>query len=373
MTGLLECLRKAIIGVAFAGRRAILPGGTREARKVGRLPEDLCRKGMVMKHFRVWLLILLGTGLLIPASSVADVGPLQMFKGGGVVAPQSPHLSIRLDSQEVTIRLKKQSYMVDVVFWLSNPGETTTEWIGFPKWTASRTPLFPTFMSFRGSVNGSELEFDEKWDGSGSTQPKWAMSSKEFGHLAGKPMKEQRKWLVSRATFPGHARTTVRVTYEAPYFGKMHQQACYIYGTGSLWKDNIKKAVFIIDGTEIGGTEKISAFFETVFGGTRIGGNVRSPARPVLKNVLQYEIRNFKPHPEACLSIKLKQSLYLHKKNYVRPKPVFFVPPGVVVPPMPTKRPRLPVEKRVRELNGNSRIQDPNESGTSAGQRGKGD
>jgi hypothetical protein len=249
----------------------------------------------------------------------ADVGPLQMFKGGGVVAPQSEHHSIRLESQQVIIRLKERSYAVDVDFNLFNTGETITEWIGFPKWVASRTASYPTFIRFEGSVNGKQIKFNEEWDLSGGARLRWNMSNQEFGHLAGRPMKEEWQWLVSQVTFPGHARTAIRVTYEAPYYGKGFYEGSYIYGTGSLWKDNIGKAVFIIDSTEVGGTEKISTYLQGL------------DARPISKNVLRYEQIDFKPHFEAHLKIKLNEWLGLRKADYVRMRKV--------VGPVPTDLP----------------------------------
>ena len=64
--------------------------------------------------------------LLAPFPGGADIGPLQVFKGSGVVAPRSPHQSIRLDSQEVVIRVHRTIYLVDAVFnfsIFSTPGD----------------------------------------------------------------------------------------------------------------------------------------------------------------------------------------------------------------------------------------------------------
>lgn len=265
-----------------------------------------------------------------------------MFKGGGGVAPKSNHQTIRLDSQEVVIRLKKGSYVVNVVFSLFNTGETTTEWIGFPKWTASRTPSFPTFITFQGWVNGKKIDFNEKWGSAGGNRTKFNMSHKAFSYFASKPMKEEHKWLVSQATFPGHAQTLIRVTYEAPYYGKGHTQASYIYGTGSLWKDNIQKAVFIIDSTEVGGSEAISTYFEPRSWSKSAGHAVKAVARPLLKNLLRYEIRDFEPDPGAYFRIQFKKSNYMRPPaNYVRSKNL---PRGPVYvrPPLPTEVPRSP-------------------------------
>ena len=58
-----------------------------------------------------------------------DVWPRLM---GGTAAPESPHPTIRMVSEEVTIRLKK-TFAVDGVLHSCNTGNTKTEWVGFPK------------------------------------------------------------------------------------------------------------------------------------------------------------------------------------------------------------------------------------------------
>jgi hypothetical protein len=206
-----------------------------------------------MTFIRGWLVVVMATGYIFtPQPIAADVGPLLMFRGGGVIAPLSPHPSIRLDSQEVIIRLKPGSYVVDVVFNLFNTGETATESVGFPKWVASQVDFFPTFMRFEGSVNGRQLQFNEERDRSTGAGIKYNVPLTQ--KLT--KMKEKRGWLVSQVTFAGHEGTTIHVTYEARYYSQGYHEASYTYGTGSLWKDNIGKAVFIVDSTEVGGQRK---------------------------------------------------------------------------------------------------------------------
>jgi hypothetical protein len=283
-----------------------------------------------MSFIRIRLLTLITTGLfLIPLPTSGDVGPVRMFKGGGVVAPQSQHESIRLDSQKVIIRLKGSSYVVDAVFNLFNTGETTTEWTGFPKCVAPRDASYP--IRFEGWVNGKQVEFSDARDLSRSTKPPWNLSNEEKPSVASRPIMEEHQWLVSQIEFAGRAVTTIRVIYEAPYYGKDFAQAYYIYGTGCLWKDNIGEAVFIVDSTEVGGTDKISTSFENRF------RSMPTPvARPIMTNVLRYEIRDFKPYPEAHFKIKRSVKLARIKANYVRMKGVIPMPPP---PPLPTKKP----------------------------------
>lgn len=275
-----------------------------------------------MTCIRVSLFALMATGLLLaPLSTGADVRPLEKFKGGGVIAPESPHQSIRLDSQEVIIRLGSESYVVDIVFNLFNTGGTTTEWTGFPKWAAPRTDSLPTFMRFEGSVNGRQIPFHEELERTGDKRPHWNMSLADGLGSAERPLKTKRQWLVSKITFPGHPSTTIRVRYEAPYYGSGISIASYLYGTGSLWKGNIGKAVFIVDSTEVRGTRSVSARFEDG------SAYVKSAQRPLSHYVVEYELRDFEPHPEAYFWVSLSGIGLWQRQRPVVPPP----------PPMPVR------------------------------------
>ena len=86
-----------------------------------------------MRHILIFLLCFVLAGLLLVANSGrADDAPIEIT--GGAASPIAfPHQSIRMDSEEATIRLHKKSYTVDAVFRFFNTGETLTEWVGFPK------------------------------------------------------------------------------------------------------------------------------------------------------------------------------------------------------------------------------------------------
>lgn len=227
------------------------------------------------------LISTLAAGLLFsPTPGIADMGPLDLFLGGGAAAPKSSHQSIRLESQEVTIHLREVTYTVDVIFQFFNTGETTTEWTGFPKRSLIReVPRSrATFTRFNTWANGRKISFSE--------EPDFTDSSRG----------EDRKWLVHQITFPGRARTTVRVCYEAPYFfSGSGLSAYYIYGTGSYWKDNIGKAVFIIDSSYVGGRMRTDIKFQPTVEG-----------RQISENLVMYEIRDFKPDPEATLRVTVR-------------------------------------------------------------------
>jgi hypothetical protein len=291
----------------------------------------------IPKLLRILVVIVI---VLITLSASANMGPLKSFKGGGVVAPKTPHETIRLDSEEVIISLKPNTYTVDAVFNLINTGETTIEWAGFPKWTASRTRVFPDFIKFEGWLNNEPITFKEEKDRSADVQEsqrealfaQFDQFTDQDGQKIGEKI-EKRNWLVSHVTFPAHAKTTIRVKYEAPY---VERGASYILGTGSLWKDNISKALFIIDGTEIGGADEFSTWF--------VKEKETQSKKQVTGNVVKYELLNFKPHPEEQLFVGLTTLQRLHrealqaiwKRQKSRPGAIPMAPP----PPMPMKVPK---------------------------------
>lgn len=218
--------------------------------------------------------------LLVSTTAIADVGPMDKLLGGGAAAPKSPHESIRLDSQEVIIRLREDTYTVDVVFQLFNTGETITEWTGFPiQAHVRRLPHSNrAFVRFNTWANGREVKYSEEPDRSFPKNGK------------------DRKWLVHQITFPAHAWTTIRVTYEAHYYtyhGLNYEAGSYVYGTGSYWKDKIRKAVFIIDAGYVGGTKNVQAFLPS-----------KSQYRRISENLMRYELSDFKPDPEAKLKFR---------------------------------------------------------------------
>lgn len=224
--------------------------------------------------------------LFAPVPSGADTTPLILFEGGGAAAPKSPHKTIRLDSQEVVIRLKPSYYSVDAVFHLHNTGETATEWTGFPEWwaTSMDARFVPVFSEFRAWVNGRETKFTEEIDRPGVEERMEARCSGLAEHA------EEIRWFVYQVTFAGHADTMIRIAFDARYGGRPCREARYMYGTGSLWKGRIGSAVFIVDGSEMTG-DPTSYGMEHVV------------PRPIGKRVLKYELRDFEPKPEATLRI----------------------------------------------------------------------
>jgi hypothetical protein len=235
--------------------------------------------------------------------------------------------------------------VVDAVFNLMNTGETKTEWVGFPKWVASRLPEYPTFMRFKGSINGSPIEFDEKWDLSGCRPFEERPSAKERERYSAMPLREERQWVASHITFAGHAATTIHVRYEALYYCK--GEAFYFMGTGSLWKGNIGKAVFTVYCGAVGGTEDVSIDFEKDPGAVLVPENVQSASSPRVPHTFRFEIVDFKPDREANVRIRVRKMPFMRVFPANRPPEGTPMPFGGPVPlvPLPSHLNTVPVGK----------------------------
>ncbi|MGB6063623.1 MAG: hypothetical protein WBG50_02375 [Desulfomonilaceae bacterium] len=202
------------------------------------------------------------------------------------------------------------SYIVDAVFHFFNSGETTTEWVGFPKLEGDKFQ----FIKFETWVNDQEAQFTETPE-AGRLPGLWNFAkSLVSGESFFSNWSESCHWMAKEVTFPGHAVTVTRVRYEAAYNDGC---ATYIYGTGSLWKDTIGKAVFIIDGNEI---NKRNSSVRYHWGDTRIDNkagnqndkvNFRVRGEPatssqtlISPNQVKYEISDFKPSdPLASIQV----------------------------------------------------------------------
>ncbi len=84
------------------------------------------------RNFGLCSILLLVTVCCLPCIAKANPAPFPI--SGGAVSAKLPHETIRMDSEEVTIRLGRGgSYTVQGVYYMVNTGEETTEWVGFPK------------------------------------------------------------------------------------------------------------------------------------------------------------------------------------------------------------------------------------------------
>ncbi len=213
---------------------------------------------------------------------------------GGGATPKSQHESVRMDSEQVTIRLGQRSYMVDAVFHLFNTGETITEWVGFPKRIVKGPrSTQPDYIQFDTWVDGKHVEVSELRDAHAheSFWERLVLLPYRLGlvsYVRRITIRDDR-WMGQRVTFPRHAKTTVRTVYEATYG---YPPAFYIFGTGRYWKDGIGEATFVIDCTDVGGTGKVDVYFSVAPGPKIVSGNV-----------ISFDVRKLKPPPDAQLYI----------------------------------------------------------------------
>lgn len=246
-----------------------------------------------MTHPRVMLCCLIVGGILaLPGLGSAFNGEVHFI--AGAVAPKSSHQSISMESEQVTIRLRRTAYTVDAVFRLFNTGKTTTEWVGLPyRGWGYDTDISGNwgFLRFDAWADGRKVEFSPAHEVDGIAGlfplrlPPDSLSKLTF------------VWMIRQITFPGHARKTIRVRYEAPYIryekSGGHGQVDYLHGSSSLWKGTIGKAIFIVDCTDVGGTKNIAV---------RAYGSGSGP-HLLSDNVWKYEGRDIKPHVRSRLTV----------------------------------------------------------------------
>ncbi len=252
-----------------------------------------------------WIIVL----ILYHSAAIGDMTPLVQQESGGVVSPISDDASIRMDSEQVKIRLEKDSYSVDAEFVFFNTGETVTKLVGFPKanYLAERAYEGPTnYMRFETWVNGKKAKIINSYpDDKPMTAAEFMDKSRKGIIKKGTrfPSQEIKLWLVHRVKFPAHACTKIRTKYQSRYFHLFGQvQAKYIVGTGRHWKDRIGKAVFILDCSGVGGEENVKISFPTAPGGPWL--NPTSPGAWLNSDgVLVCEITNIEPEPRASLSV----------------------------------------------------------------------
>ncbi len=225
-----------------------------------------------MTRSSIFCLTLLLAGLLCtPCLLRANPAPWPI--SGGTVSAKGPHETIRMDAEEVTIRLGRGTYTVEGVYYMVNSGEATTEWVGFPKnrHEMHEDVSYQDFLQFHAWVDGKRVAF----------------------------AKEGKQWLAGHVTFPGHATTIIRVAYEVKYpetykYASSDDFAEYIVGTGSLWKGSIGKAIFTVDGSAIDGTKTFDAKL-----------NLPQSHKLRSERVIRFDVRDFKPEPDATLNIEI--------------------------------------------------------------------
>jgi hypothetical protein len=171
------------------------------------------------------------------------------------------HESIRMDVQDVTIRLRKSDYVVEAVFQLFNTGETITQWVGLHKYCEDCSFMTP-FYDFKVEVDGRPATFSTR----------------------------NELWMLGQVTFPGGASTTIRIRYAARFNprGPGRNEGFYNLANSGYWKDKIKKVAVTLDSSEICETKRT----EVLFG-------LSSGARALTKRVGRHELKDFKPTPRS--------------------------------------------------------------------------
>lgn len=260
---------------------------------------DFFKKSASRSPRRLLLYLIAGAFLCFPNRGMTNQTPL--FVEGGAVSPKSEHETVRMDSEQVIIRLGRFTYTVDATFHLFNTGETVTKWVGFPKRRVKLIDgrLSPDFLRFDTWVDGRHAEVTELRDPHAADVGFWE-------RLMG-PLRDRlrlsiyryarrgyirNEWMAQRVAFPRHARTTIHTIYEAEYPYRGHRRAVYIFGTGRYWKGGIGEATFVIDCTGVGGTSKVDVDFPV------------APRPKILSgNLITFDVRKLKPPPDAQLYI----------------------------------------------------------------------
>jgi hypothetical protein len=258
---------------------------------------DFFKKNARICPRRLLLYLIAGAFLCFPNRGMTDQTPL--FVEGGGVSPKSEHETVRMDSEQVIIRLGQETYTVDAVFHLFNTGETVTEWVGFPK---RRIKLIvggsaqPDFVRFDTWVDGRHVEVTELPDPHADVSFWEERVAPLYDRLLPSVYRFTRRgymrngWMAQRVTFPRHARTSIRTIYEAEYPYRGPRRAVYIFGTGRYWKGGIGEATFVIDCTGVGGTSKVDVDFPVAPGPKTLSGNV-----------IAFDVKKLNPPPDAQL------------------------------------------------------------------------
>ncbi|MEW6714182.1 MAG: hypothetical protein AB1306_03690 [Nitrospirota bacterium] len=245
----------------------------------------------------LWFVPLLVISLVISISErcYANDAPIRLI-GGGAMPSSGFNQTIKMETEEITIRLEKKSYTVDATFHFLNTGETKEEMVGFPKRGFGYWGDFKgtrPFLRFETWVNGKKTQFSEEPE-SASVEgvlylPDLINAIKE--NTSDSLFVKDFRWLVKRVLFPSRKKTVTRVRYEAEYQESSNcLSASYIYGTGNPWKDTIGRALFKVD-TAAAPEKSISVRFP-------VKAKYLVQEKQVSENIREYQINNFDPEAD---------------------------------------------------------------------------
>lgn len=213
---------------------------------------------------RVLSSLIAGVFLICQTATGAD------YAGGRALA-RLPNETIRLDSAQVIFRLRPSSYTVESDFHFFNTGEATTEWLYFPAASRKDCPPFSDFMWFDTKIEGGKASFSEDRDF-------FKNAGDDSQYVAGFTPDTEPKGRVMLVTFPGHAVTTLHVSYEARYKGDRSDRGAHVaflnMEARRYWKDKIRKSVMIVDASGLYGTMASRGQFLTEPGSRKIGDSV---------------------------------------------------------------------------------------------------
>jgi hypothetical protein len=203
-----------------------------------------------------------------------------------------------MDSLQVIMRLKPDSYTVDAVFAFYNTGPTTTAQIRFPNaGGAGYSPLpdTPAFMRFDLWANGKQTQVTDGKDA--VSRVKASLQELVPMEWFGDPPEIVRSvdallspgivnWLFAEVAFPARALTVIRLACEGIYAQLTDggSEAGFCLETALKWKGAIRNASFTIDCTEIGGLERCDV---------RLHEYTREWSAQITKNTIRYEKSNF--------------------------------------------------------------------------------
>lgn len=201
---------------------------------------------------------------------------------GGSVAPKEPQKDIRLDSQEVTINVKRTGYVAESVLRCFNTGDTITEPMDVEELALS----YPgNILRLDIWVDGKKIEFSREE----------REANKDEAPL--NQAKRKHPLLGLSVTFRGHDRTTIRIVYEARCsWGcgwTFRGGARYHYSNGSNWKGPVGRMVVLLDGREIGGAKPL----------VNLGLNAPAWREAPTENAMRYEIADLRPQRGAEFGI----------------------------------------------------------------------
>jgi len=235
--------------------------------------------------------------------------------GGGITLLDGKETSISLDSEIVKIELGNTTYTVDATFDLFNHAKTRTHKVGFPRYGYGDFKGIDDFTRLEIWVNDEEDSFTEVQGeakiGGEKASEKILEQHREKEYPA---FLEETRWLIKEVEFKGYEKATIRVRYNIHGYQVVslhvwNYGAQYLHGTGRYWKDNIKKATFIVVDSSNTGKFWDAGFFDirdAMFGekfkrNYQIFTNLASNTG----NRTQYKILDFEPQANEVFDLDI--------------------------------------------------------------------